>query len=281
MSNPQPKAPKTPGNVKQLVRVIADMAARTGQTEIRLRTAIAGIVVGQMLPDGAVKGGAAMKLRLGQSGTRFTQDVDFARAEDMDTFLEQMTANLKTGWHDFTGVLVTKKAPKPTAVPADYIMQPFEIRLQYKTQSWCSVKFEVGHDELGDTINPPKAIAQDLVKAFLDLGLPKPNPVPLLPVEHQIAQKLHACTGPGNERAHDLVDLQQLVAHEVVNWVVTKDVCERLFKFRRKHPWAPEVTVLPGWESLYAEAADGLPVAPDVHAAATWANDLITKIVNS
>jgi hypothetical protein len=26
----------------------------------------------------------------------------------------------------------------------------------------------------------------------------------------QVAQKLHACTAPGSERAHDLVDLQLL-----------------------------------------------------------------------
>jgi hypothetical protein len=33
-----------------------------------------------------------------------------------------------------------------------------------------------------------------------------------------------------------------------------------------------------GWETLYAEAAEGLGVLPDVAAAVEWANDLISRI---
>lgn len=40
-------------------------------------------MVAQMLPDGAVKGGSALKLRLGDEGTRFSEDLDTARASDM------------------------------------------------------------------------------------------------------------------------------------------------------------------------------------------------------
>ena len=48
---------------------------------------------------------------------------------------------------------------------------------------------------------------------FTELGLPAPEPVPALPLDHQIAQKLHACTLPDNgdwtnDRSHDLVDVQ-------------------------------------------------------------------------
>lgn len=33
-----------------------------------------------MLPDGSVKGGSAIKMRLGDGATRFTTDLDIARA---------------------------------------------------------------------------------------------------------------------------------------------------------------------------------------------------------
>lgn len=52
---------------------------------LRRRTTMALVVVGQMLPEGAVKGGSAMALRYG-SGTRFTRDLDAARVNDLATF---------------------------------------------------------------------------------------------------------------------------------------------------------------------------------------------------
>ncbi len=48
---------------------------------LRRRTTMALVVVGQMLPEGVVKGGSAMALRYG-SNTRFTLDLDAARARD-------------------------------------------------------------------------------------------------------------------------------------------------------------------------------------------------------
>jgi len=44
----------------------------------RLRRALANTVVGQMLPPGVVKGGTAMKVRVGEAGSRFTPDLDAA-----------------------------------------------------------------------------------------------------------------------------------------------------------------------------------------------------------
>ncbi len=48
-------------------------------------------------------------------------------------------------------------------------------------------------------------LADDIVALFAELGLDKPDPIPLLSVDHQIAQKFHACTSinqntGGNER---------------------------------------------------------------------------------
>ena len=39
---------------------------------LRVRAVVANTVVGQLLPSGAVKGGTAIKLRLGDGPTRFT-----------------------------------------------------------------------------------------------------------------------------------------------------------------------------------------------------------------
>ena len=46
-----------------------------------------------------------------------------------------------------------------------------------------------------------------------ELGFPEPGPVPCMRLEHQIAQKLHAASSPGSNRAHDLIDLQIAVSN--------------------------------------------------------------------
>lgn len=114
------------------------------------------------------------------------------------------------------------------------------------------------------------------------VGLPAPQPLPVLAVEHQVAQKLHACTVVNpktgrNERAHDLVDLQILAQEETINLVALRSVGSRLFASRGTHDWPPKVMSYPEWETLYAEAADGLAVFDTVEAAVSWANDLVHR----
>ena len=106
------------------------------------------VVVGQMLPEGAIKGGSAMALRYGR-GTRFTQDLDAARVQSLDRFRSDFEESLVRGWAGFTGRLIEKAAPRPTGVPTSYVMKPFEVRLDYLGRPWCSVKFELGHNEIG------------------------------------------------------------------------------------------------------------------------------------
>ena len=48
----------------------------------------------QLLPDGAVKGGSAIKLRFGESATRFTTDLDVARASTLDEFISELESRI-------------------------------------------------------------------------------------------------------------------------------------------------------------------------------------------
>lgn len=224
----------------------------------RRRISMALVVVGQMLPAGAIKGGSAMALRYGR-GTRFTRDLDAAR---------------------FTGRLVQKAAPRPAAVPTAYVMQPFEVKLDYRGRPWCTVIFELGHNEIGDAEQPEFRLADDLAALFTDVGLQAPKPVPVMRADHQIAQKLHAVSGVGSERARDLVDLQLLDDREDLELGEVAETCVRLFAYRRQQAWPPTVDVSQGWESLYAEASDGLGVLPSVEEAVAWVNSFIRRITS-
>ena len=99
-----------------------------------------------------------------------------------------------------------------------------------------------------------------------------------MPLTFQVAQKLHAATSPGNQRAHDLVDLQFIAARTPLDLPRIRALCVRLFDYRKMQPWPPLVEALPGWNTVYRSRSAGLPVLPTVGEAVAWANDLVAKI---
>lgn len=277
------KVKGAPPNARSLQDRIRNAAARRGTTEERIVVAVCNTVIGQMLPPGVIKGGTAMKLRLGEAGSRFTPDVDSSRRAGMtlEEYQDALEENLRAGWQGFTGRLVPRPGPAPAGVPTEYIMQPFDIKLAYMGEGIKTLRFELGRDEIGSTETAMVTVAADILALFDELGLPRPDPVPVLATEHQIAQKLHACTTPNvegtNDRAHDLVDLQLLVDDDPPDPAKLNEVGRRLFAARRVGSWPPVVVAWPGWEALYAEAADGLGVLPSVTEAVDWANGLIAS----
>jgi len=71
------------------------------------------------------------------------------------------------------------------------------------------------------------------------LGFPAPSPVALMPLHHQIAQKLHGVSELGNDRSHDLIDLQVIVSESMVDYPKVKETCKRLFDYRGLQKWPP------------------------------------------
>ena len=102
-----------------------------------------------------------------------------------------------------------------------------------------------------------------------------------MPLDHQVAQKLHAASGEQSERARDLVDLQLLDKGEDLDLARVAATCVRLFDYRRQQAWPPTVAVGVGWDTLYAEAADGLDVVSTVAEAVAWANDFVRRIAEA
>ena len=277
-----------PSNLRSLEQRIVNIVVASGRPMRRIQRVVANTAVGQMLPAGVVKGGTAIKLRVGEAGSRFTPDVDATRsaAVSLDDYLDELAERLAQGWSGFTGTVEELEAPKPEGVPDEYVMQPFALRLAYRGRHWLKVTFELGHDEVGSTANADMRIAVDIIDLFHEIGLKAPAPVPLLALDHQVAQKLHACTSinprtGGNERAHDLVDLQILEQEEELDLAAIKSAGTRLFASRRSQPWPPVIVAHPAWDTIYAEAAEGLDVLTDVNAAIVWANHLIERVAAS
>ena len=268
---------RQPNSRRNLDAAITRLARESSGVQ-RIRLVIANTVVGQMLPNGIVKGGSALKLRYGNEVTRFTKDLDTSRKADLEEFLVELRERLEFGWNGFTGKVVRREPAKPEGVPNQYVMQPFEIKLSYNQKSWLTVPLEIGHNEIGDADEPEFNLAEDIVELFTALGFPEPEPVALMPLHHQIAQKLHGTSEKGSNRAHDLIDLQVMSLRSEIDYPKTKETCVRLFAYRDLHTWPPIIRKEENWESLYESQSEGLPVAASVDEAINWANNLISRI---
>ncbi len=268
---------KRPNSMRHLDDAIRRASGGGAGDYVRLRTLMANAVVAQMLPDGVVKGGSAIKMRFGDAATRFTTDLDTATATDPDLYAERLSASLALGWEGFTGRVVARDPAHPAGVPDEYVMRPFDVKLSYAGKPWCTVPLEVGGNEVGDAESADWTELRDVSEAFGAMGFPPPGPVPLMPLAHQVAQKIHAVTG-GGDRVRDLIDLQLIVGRSELALDEVRRVCVRLFSYRRAQEWPPIVACQEGWGRAYAEQASGLPVRGSVEEAVEWANELIDAI---
>lgn len=271
---------KRPNSVRNLDNAIRRLAGQEGY--LAARTLVANSLVGSLLPAGAIKGGTSLKLRFGNATTRFTTDLDAARAVGIKDFQRELSERLVRGWKGFDGRVLEGRQAHPRNVPVDYVMQPFEVKLSYLGKPWCTVSLEVGHDEIGDAENPELVVATEANSCLEQLGFPHLDPIAVMPLRFQIAQKLHGVTSPNSSRAHDLIDLQIIVinANGDINWHDVRRTCERLFSYRQMQHWPPRITASPSWSTLYVDQL--IPnVLPTVGEAVTWGNSLIEKIATS
>ena len=272
------KKPNSKAHLDAAIQRIAGTKTREARFS-ELRAIVADTVVGQMLSGCAIKGGGSLKLRYGERQTRFTMDLDAASSMEPDAFIDAMRRALASGWDDFTGTLTIERPASPRGVPAEYVMRPFLVRLDYHGKSWCSVRLEVSHNEIGDADDaemvPP---APDIIGLFAELGLPEPSPMPLMRLEFQIAQKIHGVSAPGSMRVRDLIDLQLIMRNSTIDIASVRLVCIRLFAYRKVHVWPPTLAEGPGWAIQYDALKGDLPVIASADEAVAWANDLIRQI---
>ena len=275
---------KRPNSAANLIRAIKRYCG-VNQDDIRLARAMADVIVGQMLPSGVVKGGSSLMFRYGGAVTRYTKDVDTARSVELEAYLESLRLKLAEGWNGFTGKIVDVEPPSPPNVPKPYLMMPYDIKLQYLGKSWMTVRIEVGHNEIGDADAFETMLPDDIAAAFVDLGFPKPNEIPVMKLSYQVAQKLHAVSGINSDRAHDLIDLQLIDKYSILDLGDVRSKCERLFKYRCEQAWPPVIIKGDRWSSVYNEAYTTLRkpemVLSAVDDAVEWVNEFVNRIVKA
>jgi hypothetical protein len=101
-------------------------------------------------------------------------------------------------------------------------------------------------------------LVEPKVQGLLELGIPVTSPVRCLSLADQVAQKLHACTGPAAAgRARDVLDILLIDMLGELDYASAADAARRVFEERATHAFPPEFVMPPEWrpelEGLAAE----------------------------
>lgn len=190
------------------LKVIRSRLKKLGPLDVgRKEKIIANIILGQMLPRGAIRGGTGLKIRFGDKETRGSRDLDVALSGSREIFIEELQNNLSVGWNGFAGQLLpSKRESNPPDIPAEYVTVTLNVKLAFEGISWVRQEIDLGHDEIGDTANVDYELSNEIISWFDLTGLSQPSPIPVVKMHHQIAQKIHALASNPTERIHDLVD---------------------------------------------------------------------------
>ena len=268
-------APNSKSNLDRAITRFAGSDARA----VGLRFSLACAIVAQMIGEGVVKGGSGLRYRFGEKLTRVTTDLDTAWSVGLDEFIKNLKSRLAQSWNGFTGEVLIEKQAAAKGVPFEYLMQRCTVKLSYRGTIWYGITLEISHNEIGDADEYDEVpLPNEIGELFDFLCLPRPAPVRVMKLEYQIAQKLHGASSANSGRAHDLIDLQIIVTNNAIDWSRVREICHKLFYYRRMQPWPPAIIKGEGWDKVYNERRGTVPVLPTVDEAIAWTNDLIAKI---
>lgn len=242
---------------ERLERTLARVAREQGLDQERLRRWVSFLamcgVLERAIHDGILgryflKGGVAMELRFANAA-RATKDLDLGLDGDRAYRLASFADALELAFDEFTFRL----RPQPRHMElADTVR--VEVAIQYKTRSWQTVDVDLGPPGLldADPVNPA-------IVGLAEMGLPVTSPVRCLNLNEQVAQKLHACTGPASAgRARDILDILLIDTLGKLDYTQTRAAVERVFAERATHPPSRTFTLPPAWRLELESLASSL-----------------------
>lgn len=220
---------------------IYQYAFKRNGAHIPPQTHSADAIVTQALRDRAryleAKGGVAMELRFAEHA-RATKDLDLGMEGTRADRLRSLRNALGAGFDEFSFRI---KAQTRDMEQADTIR--VQVAIQHRTRSWQTIEVDLG---------PSKADQIDLiepqVRGLVELGLPVVSPIRCLGLAEQVAQKLHACTGPGAAgRARDVLDILLIDSLGQLDYAAAADAARHVFSERATHPFPPLFAMPPEW----------------------------------
>jgi hypothetical protein len=131
-----------------------------------------------------------------------------------------------------------------------------EIAIRYRTRARQTIEVDLGWSRTGavDLVEP---VIVDLQKWVCRV----PSPVRCLNLSEQVAQKLHACTGPySQERARDVLDILLIDQLRKLDLASVRDAAEQVFNARGTHSFPPTIQIPGEWQAELEALAKELGV---------------------
>lgn len=232
--------------LERLEKRLARVAREHGLDQERLRRWVSFLalcgVLERAMGDGILgsyylKGGVALELRFA-TRARATKDLDLGLEGPSADRLDLLRRSLELGFDEFAFRL---KAQTRDMKQADAIR--VNIAVSYRTRAWQTVEVDLGS---------AKKLEVDLVDpqvlGLADLGIRVTSPVRCLGLAQQIAQKLHACTGPYSAgRARDVLDILLIEMLGGLDYRLVGDAARQVFAERATHAFPPVFTMPAEW----------------------------------
>jgi Nucleotidyl transferase AbiEii toxin, Type IV TA system len=224
-----------------------------------------------------LKGALALDFRFESSG-RSTKDIDLVRRDNEEAATEDLIAAQATELDDhfvFTIEKVEKREEWQEGAALRY-----RARAELAGKLFDEVIIDVGFtDPL--KWEPERLTGPDLL-GFADI---EPAEVHALPLEQQVAEKLHAYTrvygsGHPSSRAKDLIDLVLIKSYATLDASRLREATVETFRSRALQPLPPSVPVPPpDWETAYRKLATEVGIDPTLSAGLVEARGLLDPIL--
>jgi hypothetical protein len=231
---------------QRLEKILARVAREQGLDQERLRRWVSFLalcgVLEQAVERGVIdtyflKGGVAMELRFARAA-RTTKDFDLGLVGNRAERIRKLEEVLKLGFDAFTFRL---KPEIHQMEMADTVR--VEVAVQYKTRSWQTVEIDLGPGEAREV-----DLVAPAIPGIAEMGLPLTVHVRCISISEQVAQKLHACTGPQREdRARDVLDILLLDMLGQLDYRRAREAAEHVFAKRATHAFPPGTALPVGW----------------------------------
>src|SRR6202035_435819 len=235
-----------PKPVERLEKTLARVAREQGLDQERLRRWVSFLALCGVLECAVkkgvidiyyLKGGVAMELRFARAA-RTTKDFDLGLRGNRVERIRRLSEVLQLGFDGFTFRL---KPEQHEMELADTVR--VEVAVEYKTRAWQTIEVDLGPGEARevDLVTPA-------IEGVAEMGLPITNQVRCLDINEQVAQKLHACTGPLREdRARDVLDILLVDMLGKLDYQRARVAAERVFVERHTHAFPPGANLPMGW----------------------------------
>ncbi len=251
--------------VERLEKTLARVAKEQGLDQERLRRWVSFLALCGLLERAVnegilttyyLKGGVAMELRFA-GAARATKDMDLGLDGNRSERLRVFEQALAFGFDAFAFRL---KSQTRSMDLADTIR--IEVAVQYRTRAWQTIEVDLGPAG-AETID----LVEPAVRGLAEMGLPITSPIRCLGLSEQLAQKLHACTGPHSKgRARDVLDVLLMELLGKLDYAKVRTAAEAVFTQRAMHTFPPNTAIPASWRAeLQALAKElGYPVTdPD------------------